>query len=137
MGIVDIVGSNKRLVIDETLNEEDQRSMTINLKEPSCYCNCRNGQVDCDGGEPGASASLLNICDAVSVALMDCTVFFRIMRTFTKTGADCPPLTAHFPSMIVNGTPVTPFATASATWWFTLAKHSSDFPKSSASDTNI
>ena len=32
MGIVDIVGSNKRLVIGETLNEEDQRSMTIILK---------------------------------------------------------------------------------------------------------
>jgi hypothetical protein len=32
MGIVDIVGSNKRLVIGETLNKEDQRSMTISLK---------------------------------------------------------------------------------------------------------
>jgi hypothetical protein len=32
MGIVDIVGSNKRLVIGETLNEEDKRSMTIGLK---------------------------------------------------------------------------------------------------------
>jgi hypothetical protein len=30
-GIVDIVGSNKRLVIGETRNE-DQRSMTISLK---------------------------------------------------------------------------------------------------------
>jgi hypothetical protein len=32
MGIVDIVGSNKRLVIGETGKEDDQRSMTTSLK---------------------------------------------------------------------------------------------------------
>lgn len=129
MGIVDIFGPNKQMVISETRNE-DQRSMTISLKEPSCYGN-GSGVLDCDAGEPGASASFLNICDAESAALKR-LYFFRIMRTFTKIGAVCPPLTAHLPSMIVNGTPLTPFARASATWWFTFAKHSSDFTKSSA-----
>jgi len=75
------------------------------------------GVLDCDGGEAGVSASLLNICRVhqETVSRPERIEILRRARTFTNTGADCPPLTAHFPSMIVKGTPVTPFARASAT----------------------
>jgi hypothetical protein len=72
MGIVDIVGSNKRLVIGETLNEEDQKKHDNQPKKnhhATATAGTGTGVADCDGGEPGASASLLNICDAESVGL--------------------------------------------------------------------
>ena len=58
-----------------------------------------------------AAASFLKIYNRVGRILRG---FKKKQHTWINTSDDCPPLIAHFPSMIITGTPVIPFLRASS-----------------------